>query len=123
MIFFEHVLNMDLYLFFYTLVLLIGVHAICDYPLQGDFLAKAKKDGPLPLYHLGIHCIIHAAGVLIVTSSLSLAILEFFFHMRIDSYKNKDQLSFGQDQALHIICKVAIALIYCTAVSNKILPW
>lgn len=30
-------------IFFRFLILLLAAHAVCDYPLQGDFLAKGKK--------------------------------------------------------------------------------
>lgn len=32
-----------------TALMLLAGHALCDYPLQGDFLAKAKnRAAPLP---------------------------------------------------------------------------
>lgn len=55
-------------------LMLVG-HAIADYPLQGDFLAKAKnRRAPMPgvpwYQALGAHAIIHGGFVGIITGSL-----------------------------------------------------
>lgn len=91
--------------------LLVFGHVLADYPLQGDFLAKAKnRFAPLagtPWYQaLGAHSAIHAGFVGIITGSMFLAICEFILHCRIDDYKCAGNISFNQDQALHITCKV-----------------
>lgn len=92
--------------------LLCAVHALADYPLQGDWLSKAKNhklklvDGetiwPLALMS---HALIHAAGVWIVTKSPTLAVAEFICHAAIDYAKCDGRLSYNADQALHIACK------------------
>ena len=55
------------------LALLLAAHALCDYPLQGDFLAKAKNPAqPIPgvpwWCAMAAHCAIHAGAVLLVTA-------------------------------------------------------
>lgn len=92
---------------FETLFVLVSVHFICDYPLQGDFLSRAKKDGPLQAWHLFGHSMIHALGVLIVTGTMSLAISELILHTIIDDQKNRGNTSFASDQALHMSCKIS----------------
>ena len=91
------------------LILLLLAHALADFPLQGDFLAKAKH-GSVPLvpawYALAIHSLIHAGLVLLVTESLLLFTVEFVAHWAIDKAKIKCLLSFGADQALHVMLKV-----------------
>ncbi|WP_312052289.1 hypothetical protein [Brevundimonas diminuta] len=47
---------------------LIVAHVVCDYPLQGDFLAKAKsRFAPIPgvpwQQALGAHAIMHGGAV------------------------------------------------------------
>lgn len=89
-----------------TLLLLLAAHWVCDYPLQGDFLARAKKEGPLPNYHLIAHSGIHAGAVYLVTGDIVLGFAEWFLHTWIDHNKNKDRISFRMDQTFHIICKL-----------------
>ena len=59
----EHILMLAL--------MLLAVHWLCDYPLQGDFLSKAKQSCPLRVYHLMAHAGIQGAGVALVTGSIS----------------------------------------------------
>lgn len=93
-----------------TLGLLIFGHALADYPLQTDFLAKGKNHkspiaGYEPIYILAMHSVIHAGFVGIITGSLELACCEFLMHCFIDYVKCDGGTTFLEDQALHIICK------------------
>lgn len=90
--------------------LLIAGHALADYPLQGDFLARAKnRAAPLPgvpwYQALSAHATIHGAVVGVITGSLLLAILETVAHALIDDAKCTGKINFNMDQALHIACK------------------
>ncbi len=89
------------------IVLLLAAHFVCDYPLQGDFLAKAKAQGPLRLWHLFGHSMIHGGAVALVTGWATLGILETICHMLIDELKVRGITSFATDQALHMVCKAA----------------
>lgn len=89
------------------LIFLVVAHWVCDYPLQGEFLATAKQKGPLRFYHLVAHGGIQAGGVLLVTGSVGLALVECFLHTFIDELKVKGKTSFAVDQFLHILCKLA----------------
>lgn len=93
------------------LILLIGWHALADYPLQGDFLAKAKNPiAPIPgvpwWQALGAHSAIHAVGVMVITSSPLLACIEFVSHALIDWAKCTGRIGFNADQAIHVAMKV-----------------
>lgn len=91
---------------------LLAAHWVADYPLQGDFLAKAKADGPLRAYHLIAHAGIHGCAVAIVTGSVWLGLIEWAMHTCIDEAKVKGKTGFATDQALHIICKITyVALV------------
>jgi hypothetical protein len=93
------------------LVLLLVWHALADYPLQGDYLARMKNpntpatafDPPWWLF-LGTHA-------LLLTGSLWLALAEFLAHAAIDWAKCEGRISFVADQLLHVACKVAWALL------------
>jgi hypothetical protein len=95
-----------------ALYLLAG-HWVADYPLQGDFLAKAKQSGPLRVYHLIAHAGIQGATVALITGSLWLGLAEWLAHTIIDEAKVRGKTTFAVDQALHIACKALwiIALI------------
>lgn len=104
-------------LFFTILFLLMVGHFIADYPLQGDFLARGKNHtNPIPgipWYHcLVAHSFIHAGAVYIVTGSLMLALLELVVHTFIDYEKCDGSLTYNQDQFLHFLTKVLIAIIF-----------
>ena len=97
---------------------LLVAHYVCDYPLQGDFLAQAKnRHTPagkhIWQYALTAHGFIHAGGVALVTGSIVIGLLELFAHCLIDYAKCDNKIDFGTDQALHIFCKsVWLGLVY-----------
>jgi hypothetical protein len=103
-------------LFLHSLWVLLIMHALCDYPLQGDFLArfKAPSGGQIggetvwPIV-LTSHALIHAGGVLVVTGSVALSVAEFVAHWLIDFGKGRGWFGFRTDQALHVACKIAWA--------------
>ena len=68
---------------------LVAAHMLCDYPLQGDFLARAKNHrSPIPgvpwYQALAAHSIIQAAAVTLLTGSIALGVGEFAMHAAID---------------------------------------
>jgi hypothetical protein len=90
---------------------LMVAHAVCDYPLQGEFLAKAKnRAAPIPGFPwwqaLGAHALIHAGAVAYVTRNWRLGALEFAAHFVTDDAKCRGRLTINQDQAIHAACKV-----------------
>ena len=93
-------------------LLLVVLHALCDYPLQGDFLAKAKNRlAPIPgvpwWQALSAHAAIHGGAVALATGHYWIGLLEFAAHWLIDDAKCKGRISFNTDQFLHLACKVA----------------
>jgi hypothetical protein len=99
-----------------NLFALIGAHALADYPLQGDFLAKAKnRSAPIPgvpwWQALGAHAIIHGAAVAAITKSPALGVAETIIHAVTDDLKCRGKLTYNQDQAIHLGCKLLWALI------------
>lgn len=100
--------------------MLIG-HALADYPLQGDWLSRAKNptlalvpgEDIWPLA-LASHAAIHAGVVWIITGSSVLASFEFAAHACIDYSKCRGRLSYNRDQGAHIACKIVWAVL---------LPW
>lgn len=104
-----------------TLLFWLAVgHALCDYPLQGDFLARAKNHRlpvpGVPSYQaLGAHAAIHAGMVALITGSVTLGLLEYIAHVAIDWAKCEGLFGFNTDQLLHGLCKLAWALLAVTA--------
>lgn len=106
-------------------LLLIG-HALADYPLQGDFLARAKnRFAAIPgvpwVWALGSHAAIHAGFVWVITGTWWLGLLEFVAHAAIDDWKcavsarvegrRMQAAAFHMDQIAHVACKLAWAVL------------
>lgn len=99
------------------LFFLCGAHAVCDYPLQGDFLSRGKNHrnpiAGVPWYQcLLAHALIHGTAVAALTGVPALGLLECFWHTLIDYQKCAGRLSFNVDQALHILCKLLWLLLW-----------
>jgi len=102
--------------------LLIG-HAFADYPLQTEFMARAKNRhharafAELPsqslwLYVLSAHSAVHAGMVWILTGCGWLGLAEFILHWLTDWLKMERRISFRTDQFSHLGCKaVYVALL------------
>jgi hypothetical protein len=95
--------------------LMVG-HAVADYPLQGDFLARAKnRTAPIPGFPwwqaLSAHALIHAGAVGLITGIWWLGIPEFIAHFVTDDAKCRGRLTLNQDQAIHAACKAVWVLI------------
>lgn len=91
---------------------LLVAHAVCDYPLQGDFLARAKnRTAPIPgvpwWQALGAHALIHAGAVGWITGFWWLGVAEFVAHAITDDAKCRGRLTFNEDQGIHAGCKLA----------------
>jgi len=109
---------MDAGTIFYAM--LVG-HALCDYPLQGDFLARGKNHrAPIPgvpyQWCLFAHAGIHAGAVAFLTSWW-LGTFEFVAHAFIDFDKcdgrfGEGERAFSIDQFLHIGCKFIWVLLW-----------
>lgn len=98
------------------LLLLLAGHALCDYPLQGDFLARGKNHkAPFPGMHpsqlLLAHCLIHMGMVLLITGSVWLALAELCIHFVTDWAKCEGLIGFDTDQAIHYGCKILWAIL------------
>lgn len=99
------------------LLLIVG-HALADYPLQGDFLSKAKnRTAPIPgvpwWQAMTAHSAIHGGVVGIITGIWWLGVAEAAVHFLIDDGKCTGKINFNQDQALHLFCKAAWLAMAC----------
>jgi hypothetical protein len=99
--------------------LLCAAHFAVDFPLQGDTTAVQKSRHTknalaaiVPWYYwLFAHAMMHGAGVLLVTGSLALALVEVGAHGLIDFGKCENWYSIHVDQALHLGCKLVYVLL------------
>lgn len=93
------------------LLLMIAAHFLFDFAGQGDFMARAKnpqepiKGVPWQWALVG-HAWIHAALVGLITGSTILGAAEFIVHASTDYLKGKGELTFSQDQTIHVGAKV-----------------
>lgn len=95
---------------------LLVAHCLCDYPLQGDFLARGKNHrNPLPgipwYQCLFAHAVIHGGAVFLVTGSVWFGLTEVLLHSLTDYVKSEGWISFNQDQALHLVTKAVYVLL------------
>jgi hypothetical protein len=95
---------------------LLAAHCLADYPLQGDFLARAKNHrapiGGVPwVQALAAHAVIQGGAVWLVTGSLALGAFETFAHALIDFGKNQGWYGYHADQFLHVACKALYVLL------------
>jgi len=101
--------------FIITLFLLLGWHALADFPLQGQYLSEAKNRNTTTgryvwKWALFMHGLIHGLGVYLITGSFPLALVEVIVHIRVDYLKCENALTFNQDQSVHVFFKVIYAL-------------
>lgn len=106
-----------------TLFALIVGHALADYPLQTDFLARGKNRhncGDVPPgakrqtiwpYCLSAHALIHGGAVVLITGSAALGIVETLLHWAIDFGKCENWYGIHADQGAHVACKLLWAVI------------
>ena len=102
--------------------ILMFAHALCDYPLQGDFLAQTKNrnheiNQAIPYLwaqSLTAHSIIHGGAVALITGVWWLGALEAISHWVIDFLKCEKKISHHFDQLLHATCKFMWVLILST---------
>jgi hypothetical protein len=104
-------------------LLMIGAHALCDYPLQGDFLARAKNPNiavpGVPWWQAMLtHSIIHGLAVGLIVGyffnpifAIVLAIAEITTHFVTDQLKCDGLIDFSQDQFMHVVWKLAWCII------------
>lgn len=105
------------------LAFLIG-HALCDFPLQGEYLANGKnwrslkrlQDPSRPpqiwVTCMAAHCLIHAGAIWFIIGSPLVAVAEFALHFCIDVAKCRGMTTLNQDQALHVLCKVVYVAVW-----------
>lgn len=102
------------------LTILIFFHFVMDYPLQGDFLSKAKNPyNPIPgipwYQAMTAHSFMHAVPVGFFTGSPVLGVIEFGIHYITDMLKCRGNISYNMDQAIHIGSKIIYVLILAAA--------
>lgn len=102
---------------------MLVVHAVADYPLQGDWLSRAKNHTlslvpgeVICLGALASHAAIHAGGGWLVTGSAVLAFAEVVAHAAIVFAKCDGRISYNLDQGLHVACKFAGAALQASGV-------
>jgi hypothetical protein len=91
-------------------------HALADFPLQGDYLARMKvrdQAGTASewIISLTAHSLVQAGGVWIVSGSALLGVTELCLHWLIDLGKGEGKFGYLADQVLHLACKLAYVVV------------
>jgi hypothetical protein len=105
--------------FIHMLLLMVFVHFLADFPLQGPFLSEAKnpnKEIPgVPWWiAMAAHCAIHAGFVWIITGSYLCCAAEFLLHFETDWAKCEGKHTFLKDQVIHLVSKLIYAAFACS---------
>ena len=112
--------------FFESLFLLVCLHFLADFPLQGEYMAREKSPKGRPLGRMenaeapnqewwlimAGHCAIHSLMAYLVTYSLWLAVFMFVTHYMIDCRRCYQQITFLMDQMAHFVIILIIATIH-----------
>lgn len=101
------------------LIKLLMGHAIADFALQSDSMAKGKNRNVSPTYippgqklqicwpyWLCAHGLIHGAMVTIITGNVWFGLAETLLHCAIDFGKCDNCYGIHEDQAMHLACKI-----------------
>jgi len=85
-------------------------HALADYPLQGDYLAREKvrsQAGTLASWVMALsaHALVHAGAVWLISGSMALGAVELVLHWMIDLAKGERRIGLVTDQLMHLACK------------------
>jgi hypothetical protein len=109
---------------FALLFAFLCVHALVDFPLQGDYLARQKSRKTAGsksewIVALTAHCLIQAGGVWLVSGCLALGGAELIVHYLIDLGKGEGKFGLVTDQLLHVACKV----VYVGLLGYGVLPF
>lgn len=85
-------------------------HALADFPLQGEYLAKSKvrrtaRDRQEWFIALTAHSLIHGGAVWLISGSPVLGAAEVVLHGLIDFGKGEEKFDLATDQVLHLTCK------------------
>lgn len=91
-------------------------HALADFPLQGDYLARMKRRDQSTttmewVISLTAHSLVQAGGVWIVSGSPLVAAIELVLHWIIDLAKGEGKFGYTTDQVLHLLCKLAYTVL------------
>jgi hypothetical protein len=107
------------------LFMLLCGHAVADFCLQTDSIARGKNrhsgppkqydprvHGPLQTtwpYYLGAHALTHGLAVALITGDWRLGLCETAMHALIDAAKCEKCFGIHADQLLHLITKLVWA--------------
>jgi hypothetical protein len=86
----------------------VVMHALADFPLQGSYIARQKSR---VLADNRSDWIVALIAHWLVSGSLAFGAVEFSIHGLIDLGKGEEKYGIIPDQLLHLLCKLAYALI------------
>lgn len=94
-------------------------HAVADYSLQSDYMAREKVRSQAAnraswVMALSAHALVHAGVVWLISGSMVLGAAELALHWMIDLAKGERRIGLVTDQLMHLACKggYVLALVY-----------
>ncbi|MDD9893304.1 MAG: DUF3307 domain-containing protein [Gammaproteobacteria bacterium] len=113
-----------------ALFLLLAGHALADFGLQTEFVARFKsqqmrfkdninkRDDLVWIHVLASHSLIHGLMVYLVLQNIWLALAETVVHGLIDHAKSANRFGFHTDQFLHLGSKLVWWIIWMLTLSS-----
>lgn len=100
-------------------------HALADFPLQGEYVAREKVrcmavSRESWVIALTAHALIHGGAAWIVSGQPGIGAFEVAAHWLIDWKKGEGKFGALVDQGLHVACKVGYVVFLVLAVPAKI---
>lgn len=99
--------------------ILIAIHLVADYVLQGDSVATGKnknldpaKFGVSWYYWLSAHAATHSLLVGIAVQNFYAGLIEFVWHFITDYLKCEKKINLHMDQVSHVVCKLIIVIVF-----------
>lgn len=104
------------------LIKLLMGHAVADFALQSDAMAKGKRGvalvppgqryTPVWPYWLVAHSLVHGAAVMVITGGIWMAVFATVAHVVVDFGKTRNCYGIHMDQSLHLATLGIIAFVY-----------
>ena len=106
--------------FISNLLILLFLHALTDFALQSDAMAKGKNRNikgtappgmPCWYWWLSAHAFIHGGLIIVIFGVWWLGLIEIITHFIIDFLKCDNVINSNQDQASHLILRIIYAIV------------
>lgn len=91
-----------------TVYMILACHAVGDYVLQGNYLARTKGKN---VWNLLMHCLLYSAPFAVVFGVNWKVLIIFLTHVVIDYPRANKEFGYAADQIMHMVVAVVLYLV------------